>query len=302
MLRDDMALILAGFRHDPSGPALVLDALDAATPIRRALAIRGAPLSLRWGTARYCTGSFDLDTYASTPCPDRALASDAAPACPRCFRRTGFNPSFYNVPLAALSPQQRMYNDRPHVVYLAGFSRFLAKVGISSRDRVPHRWRGQGARLALVLARCADAYEAREHEARISKGLALPELVRGEKKRTLINEPLDVARTDALLRETRRAAETTLGLPTLDAAVEQLDAHYLGAERLALPLVDLSGLSPPTISGVGVGLIGDVLIVAQGAQQFMIGLGTLIGRTIELSHALCENPVRSGGDQLGFGF
>lgn len=297
-----MALILAGFRHDASGPSLVLDSLEASTPTRRTLAVRGAPLSLRWGTARYCTGSFDLDSYASLPCPDRAPASDAAPACPRCFRRTGFNPSFYNVPLAALSPQQRMYNDRPHVVYLAGFSRFVAKVGISSRDRVPYRWRGQGARLALILAACTDAYEAREHEARLSKALALPELVRGDKKRTLINEPFDVARTRALLLETRRTAQTTLGLPTLETPVEQLDSHYLGTERLALPLVDLSGLTPPTISGVGVGLIGDVLIVAQAGRQFMIGLGALIGRTIELSHALYENPVRSGGDQMGFGF
>lgn len=297
-----MASILSGFRHDSSGPSLVLDAIAGREPTRRTLVVRDTPLSLRWGTGRYCTGYFDLTDYHSAPCPDRAPLPADQQTCVPCARRTGFNPSFYNLPQSALSPQQRTYNQRPHVVYLAGFSRFRAKVGISSRDRVMHRWRGQGARLALVLATFDDAYGARDCEAAVSRTLALPEQLRAATKRALVNEPLDVARTKELLAERRREAERALSLPALDAPIVHLDADYLGAMALSSPLTDRTNVEPTSISGVGIGMVGDVLIVAHERRHYMIGLGQLLGRTVDVSDVLSDNPVQPGGEQMGFGF
>jgi hypothetical protein len=297
-----MPWILSGFRHDSAGPYLILSGVGQGQSARRTIAIRGTKLSLRWGAGRYCTGYFDLIDYRTAPCPNQASLADDETACVACARRTGFNPSFYNLPRSALSPQQRTYNERPHVVYLAGFSRFRAKVGISSRDRVLHRWRGQGARLALLLAMFDDAYDARDCEARVSRTLALPEQVRGATKRALINEPLDVARVSALLERTRREAEAALALPPLAAPLTHLDPDYLGEAPLTLPVTDLTDAEPACISGVGLGMIGDVLIVAQENRQYMIGLARLLGRTIDVSDVLRDNPVRPGGEQLGFGF
>ena len=297
-----MPSILSGFRHDGAGPLLVLDAIGGAAPARRVLPLRGARMSLRWGPERRCTGYFDLIQYVSAPCPDQAEVRGDDAACPACTHRTGFQPSFYNLPRAALSPQQRIYNDRPHVVYLAAFGRGVAKVGISSEDRVPLRWRGQGARVAVWLARCASAYEARDIEANVSRKLALPEQVRSKKKRALLNEPLDLERTLQLLGQLRAEAEAALSLPPLNAPICDLHRVYLGDHPLLLPLVDLTDATPALVSGTFLGLVGDILIATQDGRQYMLALKHLLGHTLEISETLRENPVPPGGQQLGFGF
>ena len=297
-----MPSILSGFRHDGGGPLLVLDAIGGAAPARRVLPLRGARMSLRWGPERHCTGYFDLIHYLSAPCPDQATLQDDETACAACTRRTGFQPSFYNLPRAALSRQQRIYNERPHVVYLAAFGRGVAKVGISSEDRVPLRWRGQGARLAVWLARCESAYEARDIEANVSRKLALPEQVRSKRKRALLNEPLDVARTREFLGQLRAEAESALRLPSLNAPVCDLHPVYLGDHPLILPLVDLTEATPALVSGTFLGLVGDIVVATEDGRQYMRSLKPLLGRTMEVSETLRDNPVPPGGQQLGFGF
>jgi hypothetical protein len=264
--------------------------------------VRGAQLSLSWGMDRRCIGHYDLINGGSFPCPDSARLEDGLTTCMKCFRRNGFNPSFYNVEVATLSQQQRVYNERPHVVYLAAFSAQCVKVGIAGRHRVHARWRDQGARLALVLAHAADAYQARAHEERISRELALPEQVRSAKKRALLNEFFDMTRTRKLLEGTRSIAETTLALAPLASPVHDLHADYLGARALELPLVDLTDAVPTAISGVGLGMVGDLLIVEQGTRQFMLALNGLLGRTVELSDTLRPSATPPAPGQMGFGF
>jgi hypothetical protein len=297
-----MSWILSGYHHGDAGPVLLLDRTESGRPIRREFSLRGAQFSLSWGTDRRCIGHYDLIDGGSFPCPDSARLEGDLTTCAKCFRLNGFNPSFYNVEVATLSRQQRIYNERPHVVYLAAFSPQCMKVGIASHARVHARWRDQGARLALELARCADAYEARAHEERISRELALPEQVRGAKKRALLNEFFDAPRARLQLERARVTAETTLGLAPLALPVHDLHAAYLGARALELPLVDLTDAVPAAISGVGLGMVGDILVVEHGTRQFMLALKGLVGRVIELSDTLRPNATRSEPGQMGFGF
>jgi hypothetical protein len=187
-----MSTLLSGYGFDEAlGPYLVLDELTRGATVRRRFHVRNAPLTLTSTAARFCTGTFDLDTYESHPCPEQAAINGELETCFRCFKRTGFNPSFYNVPRDSLSPAQRAYNQRPHVVYLAYFAEGSVKIGISSHDRVFVRWRGQGARLALRLCSVDDAYAAREVEERGVRLAGLPETMRAARKRELLNLPFD---------------------------------------------------------------------------------------------------------------
>jgi hypothetical protein len=298
-----MARIISGYRHLPEGPVLQLDELSHGAPgtRRSRLSVRGRAWTLDWSEARHCTGYRDLTNGEAGPCPTQASVAGKFPTCYSCEQRTGFNPSFYNVAPAALSPQQQLYNRRAHVVYLAAFSPETAKVGISTERRVLDRLREQGARRAVIVARCADAYEARAHEEAIHRELYLPEQVRSSRKLALLSERFDAAAVEAYLRALRDRAERTLGLTSFTSDVLGFDTDYLGDNTLELPLTDLSAVSPPSISGVGVGLVGDILIVREGGRQHAMPLKRLIGSVVEVSDRVRPNALRPAL-QMGFGF
>ena len=298
-----MLTLLSGYGFDErQGPFLVVDELEHATTRRRRANVRGAPLTLSAGEQRFCTGTFDLMTYEAAPCPERAPVKGELETCYQCFRRTGFNPSFYNVPRETISPQQRVYNERPHVVYLAFFAEGCVKVGISSQDRVFARWRGQGARLATLLASVDDAYTAREVEQRVARDAGLPEALRGARKRRLLNVPLCPRAAARTLEQERERIARRLDLPLVHAKVHDLTPDYLGVQQLDLPITDMSDEPTPSISGVGVGMIGDVLLVEEGRRQFMLSLKELIGRVIVLEPVARGNRRRPTAGQLGFDF
>jgi hypothetical protein len=298
-----MHTLLSGYGFDDQqGPFFVLDELGAGTTTRRRVFVRGAALSLDVATERYCTGTFDLATYESAPCPEQAAVRGDLETCFRCFQRTGFNPSFYNVPRDTISPQQRAYNERPHVVYLAYFAEGYVKVGISSEDRVAVRWRGQGARVATRLLSVEDAYRARAIEAQVTREGGLPEAVRGSRKRQLLNVPFQLASAERALRITRERLAEKCELELGSATLYDLTSDYLGAARLDLPVTDLSGEAGPAISGVGVGMIGDILVVEEGERQYMLSLKDLIGRVVTVEHRVRANHRRPAASQLGFGF
>jgi hypothetical protein len=298
-----MQTLLSGYGFDDQqGPFFVLDELGAGTTTRRRVFVRGAALSLEAATGRYCTGTFDLATYESAPCPEQAVAGEELETCFRCFRRTGFNPSFYNVPRDTISPQQRAYNERPHVVYLAYFAEGYVKIGISSEDRVALRWRGQGARVATRLLSVEDAYRARAVEAQVTREGGLPEAVRGSRKRQLLNVPFRLASAEQTLRVTRERLAEKCKLEFGSAPLHDLTRDYLGAASLDLCITDLSGEAAPAISGVGVGMIGDILVVEDGGRQYMLSLKDLIGRVVTLEHLVRANRRRPAASQLGFGF
>lgn len=298
-----MPTLLSGYGFDErEGPYLLLDELATGNTQRRRAPVRGVPITLSATDQRYCTGTFDLETYERLPCPEQAPVKGDLETCYRCFRTTGFNPSFYNMPKEGISAQQRAYNERPHVVYLAYFAESHVKVGISSQDRLFSRWRGQGARLATRLLSVGNAYAAREVEERAAREAGLTEALRASRKRQLLNVPLDAAAGARLLEGTRERLARTLGIKAAEAEIHDLTRDYLGAGQLDLPVTDVSDDAPQGISGVGVGLVGDILIVEEAGRQFMLSLKELIGRVIELDATVRSNRRRPTAGQLGFNF
>ena len=297
-----MPTVLSGYGFAADGPHLVLDDIETAPTARRQVPVRDIPLTLTAAEERRCTGYFDVITYDSVPCPEQSRIGPDVDTCFACFRRTGFNPSFYNMPLEGISPQQRAYNEREHVVYLAYFGPDCVKVGISSRDRVLLRLRGQGARLAMLIASTADAYQARDIEESIVKRAGLPETVRSSRKRALVNEPLDPERARRSLEETRALVEKACELRAPPLSVHDFTSDYLGRHTLDLPITDLSDERPPSISGTGLGLIGDILLVAESERQFMLSLKELLGCVVRIEPMVRRNSKRPASGQLGFGF
>ena len=296
-----MPCIISGYRFTPEGPLLQLDDLSA-TPTRRDFRpVRGRPYTLSWGATRYCTGYRDLDTRTSSPCPDKAEVMGKSDLCWSCEQRTGFNPSFYHVERLSLSPQQQRYNAGHHIVYLAAFSPDTAKVGITSEGRTQGRLREQGARRALVIAHTRDAYEARAHEEAIHQWLYLPEQIRSGRKLALLSERFDLAALSGLLEGLRERAEQKLELPALGQPILCFERDYLGGSALEPPLVDLTDVSPPMISGVGVGLVGDILVVREADRQLALALKPLIGCVVEISDRIRPNVARPA-QQMGFSF
>jgi hypothetical protein len=235
------------------------------------------------------------------PCPQKAEVTGKSDLCWSCDQRTGFNPSFYNVERLSLSQQQQRYNMSKHIVYLAGFSPDTAKVGITSEGRTLGRLREQGARRAVVVAHTSDAYEARAHEAAIHEWLYLPETVRGSRKLALLNERFDLAAVSGMLEALRERAQQKLELPALAQPILCFNADYLGDSVLELPLVDLTEVSPPMISGVGVGLVGDILIMRESDRQLALSLKPLIGCAVEILEHIRPNVARPA-QQMGFSF
>jgi hypothetical protein len=91
-------------------------------------------------------------------------------------------------------------------------------------------------------------------------------------------------------------------LTPAQSVIHDLTREYLGEHALDLPITDVSGEAQPTISGVGLGMIGDVLLVVESGRQYMLSVKELIGRVVTLEAAVRRNQRRPTAGQLGFGF
>jgi uncharacterized protein DUF2797 len=298
--------LLSGYGCDERGPYLVLDDLTGDhTAERNALAwqrnrvfVLGETFTLSRCEQRHCTGRHDLETGRGGPCPERASLTDLEhEQCSACFVATGFNPAFYNAP--SISQQQRRRNLTPHVVYLVSFGLGALKVGMTHAPRRLSRLLEQGARLGAVIASLPNADLARELEADIARCFDVAEAVRAARKRQLLDVPLP-------LHEARRElAEQIARVAALHAAVDaaapilELDRYYFGAERWRASFTDLSETQPPCISGRCVGMIGDVLVAAQGPQRFLLSIGSCVGHRVEIEPTVRENRFIG---QLGLPF
>jgi hypothetical protein len=256
--------IYSGLVHERREPCLRIDGLRGARTVRETSPLVG--LTIRWARlrGRRCTGYFDLSDYSSYPCPAfRRLSGKTDTQCSECWRRSGFNPAFYNVGEADISPQQRAYNARPHVVYLAGFDRHLIKVGISSRDRAANRLREQGAVAAYLVAQVDDAAAARRIEATIINDGGIGESIsRSRKLRALSAGVSPSAVDEAVGAECYRL----IGEGVIDAwqsitsCSDRLECNRTAAD-LAKGAIDHSSASPLAIVGTVVGAAGPFLVI-----------------------------------------
>lgn len=289
--------LLASHGCDEGGPYLIIDPLGGASWPRQKLRVRGRVLSFTRSVERHCVGRHDLETGRSVPCPDRvALRAAAHEQCMSCFTATGFNPAFYNA--ARVSEQQRRRNLEPHVVYVVSFGVGSLKVGMAYAPRRLSRLLEQGARLGAVVACLPDADQARELEAAIARGFDVAEFVRAPRKRQLLGAPLDVAAArDELARTLARIAERHP--QARPEPIQELDPYYFGSARLPSTLTDLSETEPHAISGRCLGMIGDVLVTAQGDRHFMLSIGESVGCRVRLEPHERENRFVG---QLGLPF
>jgi uncharacterized protein DUF2797 len=290
--------LLAGYGCNEQGPYLIVDQLDAVPWQRHALALRGRVCTLEFGTARHCTGRYDLDSGQSSTCP--ALAACLEPEleqCPACFSATGFNPAFYHA--ARVSPQQRRRNRQPHVVYLVSFGVGTLKVGITHAPRRLSRLLEQGARIGAVIASFEDADRARELEETIARSFDVAEAVRATRKRQLLAAPFSAS---AARLELARVIEQIARMrPEVDRHPEilELDRHYVDAHGFDGALTDLSETDPPRISGRCLGMIGDILIMSEDSRRFILSIGNLLGRELRLRPQAAQNHFTG---QLGLPF
>ncbi len=289
---------LSGFGCAAAGPYLLVDALDREPWQRHSILIRGRTFTLTRCEERHCTGRHDLATGRGMPCPDRiALGSVAHEQCAACFTATGFNPAFYNSP--HVSQQQCRRNLEPHDVYLVSFGVGLVKVGMTHEPRRLSRLLEQGARLGTVIASLPTADAARELEADIVRGFGVAESVRAARKRQLLGVPLRVSDARAELVQMLARIAASHSHVDAQAPVLTLDQHYFGTERLPSSLTDLSETYPHCISGRCIGLIGDVLVVAQRERHYMLSIGESQGCRVQLEALERENRFVG---QLGLPF
>lgn len=290
--------LLSGYGCNERGPFLVVDRLDTTSWERHYFTPGARSFTLEARAERHCTGRHDLLTGKSSPCPLRApLGPGQAEQCPACFVVTGFNPAFYNA--AQVSEAQRRRNREPHAVYLASFGAGTIKVGMTLAARASSRLLEQGARIGAVIARCEDADHARDLEAYVAREHGVTESVRASRKRQLLLAPFDDGSARAELRA--RLAAIAHTRPEVDARAEILnfDAHYGQPQLFGGSATDLSETQPLAISGSCLGMIGDVLVMTQAGERFLLSVSAMVGHRIALTAS--ERRNRFVG-QLGLPF
>lgn len=281
---------LVGFDYSIDRPALVLGTPRRSD--REAVHMVGTTLTLRRMQRRYCIGRYDLASFETSACPDNVVLDDDAKGgrCDRCEYFCGFNPAFYRTDV--MSPQQRAYSDHPHAVYVACFGQAALKVGISHERRLRTRLLEQGARAALILGLYPDARSARAIEEQVSL-TGLREHLSSSAKRRLLNERFIVDSAFVELREMRRRLASAI--PSIAAQREQdpidLSLFQGDVASLRLPILDLSDTRPLAISGRGVGLIGDVMVVEQNRAMYMIALKQMVSYTVRIDFEETTNPT-----------
>lgn len=295
-----MRRLLAGVKYD-GGAHLLLDELGSRGRRREVWPLRNRTFTLQTLSTRSCVGYYDLAQFAWFPCPHDARPVEAA-SCTQCLRTTGFNPAFYHVPRTSLSPQQQRYNALPHAVYLAFFGRSFIKVGISARPRLLQRLTDQGARAALVAVMCEDAYEARHYEASIRDQFRLPEQMSMARKLVLLNERYDprIARQELL--SCRAAIYERFAEATRSDLFFDFSDEYFGGIGLDVPMVDLSDLEPPQISGRALGMAGQVLVMEQAGRHFMLSVKGMLGHEVLIEPEERPNARAPDAVQTGFDF
>lgn len=204
--------------------------------------------------------------------------------CPACREETGFNPAFYNAD--SISAQQRAYNLTPHFVYMAYFSPQHLKVGISSETRGIERLLEQGARVAGILKRFANADEARALEAHLCAQEGIYETMRLGTKVRLLSDPF---KADAAIETVYEAARAHGVEP--EGGVLDLTKYYFGDVEAAPDIVQLPDDSPSDmVAGRCVGMVGGILMLEQGGNVFAAPVKEWESYEVEITvgELLCE--------------
>ncbi|MGH7197039.1 MAG: DUF2797 domain-containing protein, partial [Candidatus Saccharimonadales bacterium] len=269
-----------GFGGADFAPQLTLQPKDDATFVH--LQPRDQVLTLTFDTEqRYCTGWHNLETSESLPCPDDAKLPPKYHQCIHCQRKTGFNPAFYHA--KTISAQQQARNQLPHSLYLAHFGTEVIKIGITWAERGIKRFLDQGARSGLIVKIYPSADIARQREAQAAKLMGIYETVQVRAKLKLLTAQYSAEQGIMDLNNAREYIKNEIKITPEANTPEYFDSHYLGKNELKIS--SLKNVSAENaISGRCIGMIGNVLITAQGSSQYMLPLGTLLGYRFTLRY------------------
>jgi hypothetical protein len=269
--------ILSGYSHYPTqGPYLQLDDIASQPATRRWIPVSQQSIHIKLLTKRYCTGRYDLATGTSICCPGQKEVVGKQTQCKACSQTIVFNPAFYHVSRAQLSPQQQLYNLQPHDVYLAYFGKKIIKVGIAHTKRLCIRWLEQGARAAVVLEKMPDAYTARSLEERIHHTYNIPERITSLQKERYLALSYHFAEANTELAACQEEMGQGLEMTFTPHSVENLQ-HYYFPKGQPTTLYQTPKTSKQ-IMGYGVGLVGDILIYNQNGYCLTLPLKPLLGQ------------------------
>ncbi len=248
-------------------------------------------------TQRFCIGWHDLATGEEFACPEKSEVDKKYEQCPRCQKRTGFNPAFYNAAEGDISAQQVERNQQPHFVYLAYFAENTIKVGISFAGRGTARLLEQGARAALILDEFPSANVARNYEAKISAMPEFCENVKSNAKIKLLESRFDEAKANQLLTEARKLIETTLNIKFTQNEVMFLDKFYSNQTIPHGDMIDTTTLETAekiTFSGKLLAQVGYILIAQQQDENLIIPARKFTGYKLKISNKITavELPER----------
>jgi hypothetical protein len=284
----DDKLLLSGYDFDRQGPSLILDTIFDDKPQRQKFYIRNKSFTLNLVDDTFCIGGYNPKNERFEICPHKAKPEPNKTLCTFCRRMSGFNPAFYNA--KTISPQQIIYNEKPHVVYLANFGPNHTKVGIARN--VPRRWLEQGARAATIIKHCNNAYEARTIEESTRKNIGVPEAINPITKRKLLLNNFDSNQAEKEIEKIRDSIESKLAFKLERNEIFNFDEQYLNDNTLISSIVDVTKTST-FISGAAIGLIGDILIMQQDSNQYITSLKKFISHLVTFDEKIIPNQNKN---------
>lgn len=274
--------LLSGYGFSDNGPYFLLDDISVNPTNRILKYIFNKEFTLRRLENKYCIGSFNLETMKFETCPHQASVDNKYSICLHCRDKSGFNPAFYNS--SYISPKQEIYNQRPHIVYLANFGEGVTKVGIAART--PWRWLEQGARVATIIKYCNDAYEARGIEEKTRDLLGIPEAINSKIKIKLLSK----FKLSTGIKEIERLRDRLVKESEFKIEENEIlcfDKNYLGDHQINNEALDLTGKD--ILSGKFIGMVGDIVILENDDLLFIASLKPYIGYMISIEEKIIKN-------------
>lgn len=267
---------------------------DPIQRVRHVYAPLGKTFTLSCEPNRYCVGSYDLETLQSFPCPHAyLLESDSRELmCPDCRKRSGFNPAFYHAD--SISLQQQRYNQQPHSVYLAWFSPGVVKVGIALARRLETRLKEQGARYAVVIAECDNAYDARALEERMVSSFSIKErITEKEKELYICRGMIDISAAQAEVIQ----YANDLRVEIVKEYASLSDIYFYEPIDFAL-LSTTKGADRSFVAGRCVAVIGTIAIMQQKTDYYTVPLKPFVSHEIVVEFNSCSWHYVSENKQM----
>ncbi len=254
----DTSSVYMGYGFTNEQPYVLIDDLSCKPTQRKKVFLhKNCVIEIQTIGNKFCLGQYQLMTQERIPCPNQASIELKKSNCYSCFQSVGFTPSFNRS--SRLSPQQQIYCQQPHLVYLAAFGAGIIKVGTAFIPRTPERWLEQGAKAVAVVQEYKNAYDARDCEIAIRDGNKIKEGVRVKEKISALTKEWDFIKEQDQLSRLRREIQQRLQLEVQDLPIRDLTTRY----GIDFPIDGIANGDEGSSCEKGkfIGLIGELLIL-----------------------------------------